>query len=66
MKVGKMFHHIKAAGDIEMVTAVCPFCYALAKNVTLQSTVLCSQCDNFFKVGTEIISVHIKVEGIER
>jgi hypothetical protein len=66
MKVGKMFHHIKTDDDIEMVTAVCPFCYELAKNVVLESTVLCNKCDNFFKVGLEIISVHIKVQGEER
>jgi protein-arginine kinase activator protein McsA len=66
MIVGKMFHHIKTDDDIEMVTAVCPFCYALSKNVILERRVLCAQCDNFFTVGLEIISVRIKVQGEER
>jgi len=63
MLVGKMFHHIKTHDDIEMVTAVCPFCCGLRKEVSLDETVLCPRCNAFFKVGTVIISVHIKVQG---
>jgi len=64
MSVEKMFHHIRTNKDIETVVAVCPYCYGLRKGVTLGADVLCIECNRFFRVGTEIISIRIKVKGL--
>jgi hypothetical protein len=54
-------------GYLDKVTVVCPYCYALKKNVWFGEAIRCdnTECDQIFRVSQEIISLCVKVKGIE-